>query len=53
MNPPPAGLLTYMEGLRRHDIGMIGSTFAPDLRCELVFKRHVCVLTGTGSPAQG
>ena len=29
---PPAPLLTYMEGLRRHDIAMIASSFAPDLR---------------------
>jgi len=32
MNAPPNGLLTYMEGLRRHDIAMIGSTFATGLR---------------------
>jgi len=32
MTVPPSGLLTYMEGLRRHDIAMIGSTFAPELR---------------------
>lgn len=29
---PPAPLLVYMEGLRRHDIAMIAESFAPDLR---------------------
>ena len=32
MISPPAALLTYMDGLRTHDIIKIGSTFAKDLR---------------------
>lgn len=32
MNTVPASLLTYMDGLREHDIEKIGSTFADDIR---------------------
>lgn len=32
MTPPPAPLLLYMDGLRTHDIGKIGQSFAPGIR---------------------
>lgn len=31
MNQAPAALLTYMDGLRQHDIEKIGSTFSDDI----------------------